>query len=187
MFQIAALLAILPFVIVADYLSFFSRIRDPRDAELTKASHGVAIIVFLAILFMFIGDGKIRLPNYLNPGWVNIAIVVVGFWAASWVSIGYARSYGYRDMRLVARSVAKIAFGVALPFILKNVEFLRQIMLMMHNAAGFVMLGMSGWCIITGLVKLLLVMRGPREPKIKIDIAAMPHGDAAYGDGKGLR
>jgi hypothetical protein len=135
----------------------------------------------------------------LKHGWANLlpyqyrpyiwpAAAAVAAFGIYWFIMGAARSRGYRDYRIIMRSMVKTGVGVALLY-----SEINNMLVEPHEYYAWgiyfgVMIGtgilVAGWwCVITGLVKIGLALRGP--PRIRLDpnIDDMPHGGATYGTG----
>src|SRR5271155_5068467 len=76
----------------------------PREAALTEASHGAAMIVLpVLVLLRFGGD----LPSW-SP-WAALAVMICG---GLWLFNGAKFSVGWRDPKLIARAAIKIGLGL---------------------------------------------------------------------------
>jgi len=161
------------------YLNFLRR-QQPRDGELTRASHGVGILVLLVIagialrqvwrwqLSDFVGALQAGDPLHWVPALLLLLVIT---WAVLWVMSGVRRSVAFgaeRDSRIITRSVLKILTGAALVLVLFRppqqyagaVEFVRSVPYL-----PFAVLAGAGWLASTGLMKFSLAIKGRRRPR----------------------
>lgn len=160
-------LAKLPFVVASEWFGFIKR-QQPLDAELTKASHGVVMVMASIWLMWLVAtrDGF----EYRNIALLLLAFVAT--WGAFWVVIGAARSRYYKDHRLLGRAIAKIAVAALIVY------------LMPHEGWLFVVeCVVAGWCAVTGVTKAVLMLLPP--PQLPDDPDDMPDDD--FGSTHGLR
>lgn len=158
---------------IADWFVFLKQL-DPRHAELTKASHGV---------MMVIGAG-VAWKNGFYPGDVGLALLAfIAAWGVFWAVLGATRSaQGYRDGRLIGRAAAKIALGGGIYFWLLPQW---EVTLVWHQWVYNLGVAVAVFCVVTGAVKVLLLLRPP--PTLPMGGGGnMPHGDAGFSGGGGL-
>jgi hypothetical protein len=152
---------------------------------LTRASHGVGIIVLLVIagialrqlwrwqLSDFIGALQAGDPLHWVPALLLLLVIT---WAVLWVMTGVRRASGAgRDSRIITRSVLKILTGGALVLFLFKppqqyagaIEFVRSVPYL-----PFVVIAVAAWLAATGVVKLLMQLGGRRAalPPVEEDI-----------------
>jgi len=173
--ELVAILISIPFVLVADWFKFLREL-PPRQAELTRASHGVVLIVLAAILpskLEGLVDRQLLLTGAVAPFWFGLY----------WLCIGYARSYGPRDMQLICRAALRFVVGVVLSVSKHRFGYPHEFVYILVNAFAW-------WMMITAGVKLLLLLRGVRplvvDPVVTgIGIRGLPRD--GFGDGTGLR
>jgi hypothetical protein len=184
---ILVLLATIPFNLFKAWMDGFKQL-PPREAETTRAAHGVGLAVLMPLVmtwadkYGWLGILPRDWWHYLIYRWfVVYAIMAFGVY---WFVVGVARSRGYRDGRQITRALLKLAFGVVIIYVQINHLYmdlpLRDETFLLVTLAGY-------WCIITGIVKLGIYMVGPPRRRMNPEPAAMPHGDADYGTGGGLR
>lgn len=186
MFLILGLLALIPLVLFRDWMNSINR-RDPRDQELTKAAHGAGMIVLAGIYFLIAGDWRTPFPKPTQTSIIILLIIAVC--GAFWLVTGAARSRGYIDSRIAMRSGLKIGLGIGIFVFSDEIrDFIRpHLPYAFWGYAMWLGLAIIIWCIVTGGVKLGLNMRGLQEIEAGTDIEDMPHGDAGFGKGGGLR
>jgi hypothetical protein len=177
--ELIGLLVFGPVLMLMDYFAFIKRL-DQYEAELTKASHGVAMIVICLAFVHYDIDVWFEPENRI---FADAGALCVGIWGGFWLAVGASRTRWYRvDAKHAARAVFKIAFGAALLYAGKHWRVLSPY----QPWAYFVVTAVGQWCVITGVAKFCLVMRGVRGPRI-------PPPDGPYGptdsfsDGENLR
>jgi hypothetical protein len=171
---------------VTKWARHMSGIQNPLARELSQASHGAALI-FLAPLLTHIA--VLNRWIYLLPhDWllfvwpITLALMALG---AFWLIVCAARTRtNFRDAQLIARAVIKIAIGcVALWTLYQNIlppwswPYRHELSLAIFFVALF--------CVITGLVKFVLLLRGP--PGASQWRAPTDLPDAGFGSGEGFR
>jgi hypothetical protein len=157
----------------------FLRSLTPRDGELTRASHGVGILVLLVVagialrqvwrwqLSDFIGSLQAGDPLHWVPALLLLLVIT---WAVLWVMTGVRRSLAFgaeRDSRIITRSALKILAGAALVLVLFKppaqyagaVDLVRSIPYL-----PFAVMAVAGWLAVTGTMKFTLAARGRRKP-----------------------
>ena len=147
----------------------FLRQQQPRDGELTRASHGVGIIVLLIIAGIALrqvwrwqfSDFTDALQTGDPLHWVPaLLLLLVITWAVLWVMTGVRRSLAFgaeRDSRIITRSVLKVLAGALLVLFLFKppqqyagaVEFVRSVPYL-----PFAVMAVAGWLAATGAMKL---------------------------------
>jgi hypothetical protein len=182
MFEILAYLIMLPLALLMDIFHWTGRYRQfhqrqqPREAELSKASHGAAVLAIVALALVRIGGdainsfigGLIEAPE--NPWNFAPALLLAGLvlWGLLWFVTGARRALwfaSFRDGRLITRAVCKMIFGAAVyavawrppsswpPDVLAWIAWARAL-----PSARFAIEALVIWLTVTGLVKFLLVM-----------------------------
>jgi hypothetical protein len=157
----------------------FLRQQQPRDGELTRASHGIGIIVLLVVagialrqiwrwqLSDFIGALQAGDPLTWVPALLLLLVIT---WAVLWVMTGIRRSLAFgaeRDSRVITRSVLKILAGAALVLVLFRppqqyagaIAFVRSVPYL-----PFAVMALAGWLAATGAMKFSLALKGRRKP-----------------------
>jgi hypothetical protein len=131
----------------------------PREAALTEASHGAAMIVLPVLALLRFGG---VLPSW-SP-WVALALMICG---GFWLFNGAKFSVGWRDPKLIARASVKVVLAL--------------LAFRAHDYPPLVMalLPLLGWWLcVTGITKLYLLLRGfPPTPQVD---PGMPHGKAKF-------
>lgn len=174
---VRSLIAI-PFSAVSAWLRFLKSLPQ-REKELTQASHGAVIMVVAGVLLYQLRQHYIPVPYEVDAAWVFWAFVALGIWGAIWFFVGAARSRtASRDGDLISRAAAKIVIGI-IAYLWRNK--LPDVPLI-GPFEPFLMIGLAYWCLITGLVRLGLLMRPPPPiPVIHPNVA--PYGTAGFDDG----
>jgi hypothetical protein len=166
-----------PILMLMDYFAFIKRL-DPYDAELTKASHGAFMICACLSYLHWRGGGT--LPTDLAL-YETISMLCVGVLGGFWFIIGASRTRWYHfDGRHAGRAAAKIVFGGTL-YHFREWRDLNDYQPWVWFA--FTIVGL--WCIITGITKLILVLRGPSEPTMSGPDD--PYGGSDFTGGGNLR
>ena len=166
-----ALLALL-FALLWDishgYNSYFAKL-GPREAALAEASHGAAFIVLPVLMLPRFGG--------VLPTWSLLAALALMIWGGLGLFKGAKFSVGWRDPKLIARAALKIALAVLL---------FRAIDARQFGDVGPLfdaLLPLLGWwLLITGLTKLLLVLRGFPAAPWDGDPPDPQHGDAGFAN-----
>jgi hypothetical protein len=154
-FKLLMLLLKLPLgLLVPQLLQFLSGKSNPREAALSEASRGAAMIVLPVVVLL--RDGA-ALPS-VSP-WVALALMIVG---AFFLYNGGKFSVGWRDPKLLGRAALKIIFAVAL---FRAIDQRQMWIDPAVDAVGNGVLSLLGWyLLVTGLTKLFLVLRGLPGP-----------------------
>jgi hypothetical protein len=179
----ALLVVYTPFALLLGYFDHFRRL-EQRDAEVSKAAHGVALAILMPVAMQW-ADQHSWLSILTHYTWPYFkyrwfAVYAIMAFGGYWFLMGAARSRGYRDMRYITRSLLKIGVGGFLLY--ANINRLFMDYPWRFETFQFVAL-VGYWCIITGLVKFCLYMRGPPRPDLGNDIGPKPYGGAGYGTG----
>jgi hypothetical protein len=180
------IIAIVAFVVLIKWADHMQHIRNPLDKELSQASHGAALILLgpLLVHFAFYDRWTAYLPPNFVP-WVWPACYFLMALGAFWLVVGVMRSRtNYRDAQLIARAMIKIALGCGL-FWMLYVDILPQRNWPYKRDIYLLLLFVSLFCVLTGLVKFGLLMRGPPGRRDGDD-TPMPHGGAAHPTRGGL-
>jgi hypothetical protein len=159
------------------YLQFHQRQQStPREAELAKASHGAAVLAIVGLgLFMagaaeingFLG-ALIAAPSDWKYAGAAAAVALAVLWGGLWFVTGARRSLaygGFRDSRIITRAVAKIAFGGVVWLLWNNPPASWPPDLLQWIGAAralpysrFAIEAVIAWLVVTGFVKLVLVV-----------------------------
>jgi hypothetical protein len=153
--KLALKLLMLPLgLLVPQLLQFLSGKSNPREAALSEASRGAAMIVLPVVALLRYGTA---LPS-VSP-WVALALMIVG---AFFLYNGGKFSVGCRDPKLLGRAALKIIFAVAL---FRAIDQRQMWIDPAVDAVGNGVLSLLGWyLLVTGLTKLFLVLRGLPGP-----------------------
>ena len=158
-------LAALPFVATWNYFQFIER-QAPERRELVRASHGAGMIALPLFLVWytngtqgFAGLAAMLCAEPENPlSWVLVAVLA---WGLLWLVTGWHRAVKFRDVRIITRSLVKIALGISVFLYLRD-----------HDAPagwggtaawGYLVLGLhlaAVWCVVTATTKLLILTGG---------------------------
>jgi hypothetical protein len=165
--------------IIGPYRNLFAR-QSPRDGELTRASHGVGILVLLVIAGIALrqiwrwqlGDVISALQAGDPWHWVPAGgLLLVVTLALMWVMTGVRRSLrasAERDGRVITRSLLKIAAGAAVVLLLMRPP------MQYAGASAFVwsvpylpyaVLAVAAWLATTGMMKFALAAKGRSRPR----------------------
>jgi hypothetical protein len=181
MFTIIGLCRAAPFVVISDWFSILDGMQ-PLPRELSRASQGL-IMVIVAFYALHLCRG-LHIPDHNLVLVLYGGLVFVAIWGVMWFFVGASRSRGYyRDVHLMLRAAAKIGLGIALfyfPYQWKPDDYRFWFDLVQRWAEIY--------CIISGVTKLLLLLRPP--PRLATSDAKkkkMPHGGAGFDAGDGLR
>jgi hypothetical protein len=184
LFGVAALLALDLAMIFARGYRNFLRQQQPRDGELTRASHGMGMLVLLVVAGIAMRQiWRWQFSDFtdaLQAGdpwhWVPaLLVLLVVTWAVLWVMTGTRRALragAERDSRVMTRSLLKILAGLALVLIVCKppdawagpVELLWSV-----PYAPWAVIAVAAWLVVTGLVKFIIAAKGrskPRQPPI---------------------
>lgn len=177
---------------VGRYRNFHAR-QQPREAELSKASHGAAVLAICALALDNLGAARIdafltalraapESPWHFGPA---LAVAGVVGWGVLWTVTGARRAFwfaSFRDGRIITRALVKIASGVGVYAVLWNPpaswspDVLAWIAVARNTAGGrFVIEALVLWLTVTGLVKLVLVFArriSRAREQVTVDIAA---------------
>jgi hypothetical protein len=170
-FKLLMLLLKLPLgLLVPQLLQFLSGKSNPREAALSEASRGAAMIVLPVVVLL--RDGA-ALPS-VSP-WVALALMIVG---GFWLYNGGKFSVGWRDPKLLARAAIKIALAV---WLFRAIDQRQWWIDPAVDAVGNGLLSLLGWwLLVTGATKLFLVLRGLPSAVI-VDIGK-PYGPADFAN-----
>ena len=157
----------------------FLRQQQPRDGELTRASHGMGIFVVLVVAGIALRQvWRWQLSDFtdaLQAGdplhWVPaLLLLLVVTWAVLWVMTGTRRALragAERDSRIMTRSVVKILAGLAVVFIVCEppAEYAGLVALLWSVPyLAYSVMALAAWLAVTGLVKFALAVKGRRKP-----------------------
>lgn len=170
------LLVVVPYGLFTKYNSHFAKL-GPREAVLQEAAHGAAMIVLPGLVLFRYGAAL--------PSWFALAALAVMICGGFRFFNGAKFSVGWRDPKLIARAALKIALAV----LLFRATGARQF----GNPGPVVdaLLSLLGWwLLVTGMTKLILVLRGFPEAPWDGQQPDTPHGKAPFANpndaGKGL-
>jgi hypothetical protein len=159
--------------------ALFLRQQQPRDAELTRASHGfgiLAVLVVAGIALRQVWRWQFSdFTNALQSGdalhWVPaLALLLLITFAVMWVATGTRRALragAERDSRIMLRAFVKILAGAALAFIvckppMQYAEVVR--LLWAVPVLPYAVLAVAAWLIATGAIKFSLAAKGRAKP-----------------------
>ncbi len=184
---VGGILAIIAIWAVIRWGEHMGKIRDPLKQQLDMASHGAGMALLLP--FVVHRASMEGYFYYLPPTWhgyVWPACYVLMAFGVYMLVIGAARSRSnFRDANLMARSGIKIAVGIAIGFtIYQGILPPEDWRWTYRHYAFWVLMFVAAWCLTTGVVKVLLLMRGP--PGLPDAANPMPHGDASHPTRGGL-
>lgn len=158
----------------------FANLLGPREEALAEASRGAALIVLTVVAYLHIGRAL--------PGWCFFVALAAVIWGIVWLNHG-AKLAGFgRDPKLIAASLSKTGIGVAIYLLVWHppsawLPLSRIIAAFLAQTAPYGAWAVSMiviWCLVTGLTKLVLVMRGfPATPWDNQNLG-MPHGTADF-------
>jgi hypothetical protein len=182
---VGGIIAIVAFVVLIKWSDHMQHIRNPLDKELSQASHGAALILLgpLLVHFAFLERWTAYLPpNFIPFVWpATFAIMGLG---GFWLIVGAMRSRtNFRDAQLIAKALIKIAIGCALGWTL-YANILPPHGWYYRHDLYLVLLFVALFCVLTGLVKFGLLMRGPPRPSPDSD--KQPYGGATHPTRGGL-
>jgi hypothetical protein len=178
---VGGVLVIAALMVMGKWREHMGRIRDPLKQQLDFAAHGTGLAILLPWLVQraFI-EGYIY---YLPPEWIayvwpaTYAFMALGVYM---LVLGGMRSRtNFHDANLMSRSGIKIGVGfVIFALIIEDVLPPQDWDRIYQHYAFWALTFVAAWCIITGLTKFLLLLRGP--PGQRDDEDNMPHGDAGF-------
>jgi hypothetical protein len=143
---------------------YYKAKQGPRGAALTEASHGAALIVLPVIALL----------RFDLPPWSSLAAGVLMIMGCFWLYNGAVFSVGWRDPKLIARAVIKIGLAVLVFRAIGNAPSGKL------DPAGMALSLLGWWLLVTGLTKLLLLLRG--TPGLYVDHNPMPHGTSQFSN-----
>lgn len=175
MFQLLFSIVAIPFALFSDIAP--KQKKSDLEVELTRASYGAIMMILAGWLVLD--------PIPINFSYRLPAVATLMFWGIFWMSIGAARSRGPRDMRLIVHAAIKVSFGVFL-YTLRWSIGLRD---PLPPYGYFAVVIPALWLMITGGVKLTLLLRGrrtapPRPAGVVGSIGGLPRN--GFGDGSGF-
>lgn len=182
------------------YRTFIQR-QEPRAQELTKASHGAAVLALAGLLLYTAGAPVITRflaalraapddPWHLFPA---LAFAGVVLWGLLWLVSGARRSLAFagRDSRYLTRAVVKIALGVGLWLAFWHPPLSWSVSIGAVRSVPFsavAVVGVVAWLTVTGLTKFLLValplagnaLRVVRRQLRRNNVAMIPVGERRF-------
>ena len=174
--ELAGLIIFGPILMLMDYFAFIKHL-DPYSAELTKASHG-SFMVCACLSYLHWG-GKM-LPTDLALV-ETLGMLCGGVLGGFWFILGASRTRWYQlDARHAARAAVKIVLGGMVIHFRdwRDLAPYQPWIWFAFTIVGF-------WCVITGITKLILVLRGQSEPSR--DDTDNPFGGSGFTGGDNLR
>jgi hypothetical protein len=177
---VGGIIAVVAFWVLIRWGEHMSSIRNPLDRELSQASHGAALILLgpLLVHFAFLE----RWVAYLPPSfvvWVWPACYLLMGLGGFWLIVGAMRSRtNLRDAQLIARSLIKIGVGVVLGWTLYQ-NILPPYGWPYRHDLYLVLLFVVLFCCVTGIVKFVLLMRGPPRSS-ETGGGQMPYGGSRF-------
>lgn len=187
----------LPFRIIFRTLrryTIFLRNHDYRTMQLLRASHGMAGIIIAALAWLLLSNSGNPYWDAAGP-WVLSALAIWGFVV---FLDGARKSRGEFDGYIAFRSFVKIALGALVLYNFQE-SITQHIKMVSYSYSYLVAIGdplplaielatvalwaFGFWCIVTGLTKCLLLLRGiKRRPKPPV--RENPHGKSKFADPK---
>lgn len=184
---VSGVMVLIALWVLVKWGNHMSRIRNPLDKELTQASHGAALILLCPLLvhFAFLERWTNLLPPSFRPFVWPSCWALMGL-GAFWLIVCAMRTRtNFRDAQLIARAVVKFAVGVGLGWSLYQ-HILPQPTWPYRHYIYLALLFTAMFCVITGVVKFVLLMCGPLgERKDRPPSGDLP--DAGFGTGEGFR
>jgi len=165
-----ALIVMVLTVLIGTVRMYFNYIQSTgvdREGMLTRASHGIFMMCAAGFIVHWYGASNIiaffKLPVTDEFFWIGCLVPVLVVWGLGWTipALGW-RGRGPRDGRLIYRYLMKILVGV-IAWALTNKPELQ----IEYVYTGLQLV--SAWCLITGSVKLILIMRGVGRYEPEID------------------
>lgn len=176
---ISAMICLLPFAALNDWLGYFKRL-PPREAELARAAHGVGLIVCGFVLLQFVLSHGLLPQRWVMTAYgVYVAVTCFGIY---WLLIGAARAQIYGDRRLLTRSIMKVVVGCAV--FLGWWQYQREVPWPYRGWIDTVIPLVYIWCWATGLTKIVICSR--TLPSLMGGGNRMPHGASTFMPGQGL-
>ena len=168
-YALVKLLVLAPYHLFAGYNNHFSKLQ-PREAALQEAAHGAAMIILPVLALL-------RFAAVLPP-WSSVVVLVLIVVGGLRLNNGAKFSVGWRDPKLIARAALKIVLAVLL-FRALDAGQLAPAPPMLNPFLSLI----GWWLLVTGLTKLLLVLRG--QPAPIVGTPGTPHGNADFWKPKG--
>jgi len=180
MIEFVGLIILAPLFLLADWFVFLKKL-EPLDAALTKASHGMAMMLMAGwAIYLLKEKGYIRRFPYEYGDLVYLTFAFLFLWGAFWLFIGAARSRQRRDHHYLGRAIAKVGLGTGLYFGFPHYWHATELWEVLVYAISVVV---AAWCVVTGLTKVALLMRPLPRLINGAGISDMPHGDAGFSRG----
>jgi hypothetical protein len=154
--------------------------QQPRDGELTRASHGMGILVLLVVAGLALRQiWRWQLSDFTNAlqagdplHWVPaLLLLLVVTWGLVWVMTGTRRALragAERDSRVMTRSLMKIGAGLVVMFIVyKPPAQYAGLAALLWSVPylPWAVMAFAAWLAVTGLVKFSLAAIGRRKPR----------------------
>lgn len=167
-YALIKLLVVGPYSLYASYNNHLAKLQ-PREAALQDAAHGAAMIILPLLALL-------RFASVLPP-FSSVVVLVLAAVGGLRLNNGAKFSVGWRDPKLLARASFKIILAVLLFRAIDGGQLPAPPMLNPF-------LSLVGWfLLVTGLTKLLLVLRG--QPAPMVGTPGAPHGKADFWKPKG--
>jgi hypothetical protein len=161
----------------------------PREAALAEASHGAAMIVLPVLVLLRYGGAL--------PSWSPLAALALMICGGFRLFNGAKFSIGWRDPKLIARAAVKIALAVLLFRAIATRQFdsaLYDFAALLFRTTGLqfgvigqvtavlnALLSLVGWwMLVTGITKLVLVLRGFPPAPWDVKKPDMVHGKETF-------
>jgi hypothetical protein len=111
----------------------------------------------------------LALLRHVLPGWFAVAAFAVIFWGALKLFNGAKFSVGWKDPKMISRALVKACAGVAIyalawnaPVSMSAVAATFAVVFYVTAPYGeWVTAVVALWCVVTGLTKFVLLLRGP--------------------------
>jgi hypothetical protein len=179
-----------PIAVLAHWFKYIKGL-PPREQALARASHGAGMIAIIELVLLA-SDGPQSMDEFTSflssrPE-IALPCLAIVAWGAGWFIIGSARSRGPRDALLASRAAVKTAVGFAAG------RFVWDDHVPAHwsgewwgDPLVFGLKVLAIWCMVTGLVKFVLVMRGmgrrgARPAEVEEQKARGAAGDASAAE-----
>jgi hypothetical protein len=169
LFGLLKLVVMVPLGIVTAYFNHFAKL-GPRNAALQEAGHGAAMIVLPVLALLRFGA--------VLPHWSSLAALALMICGGFRLFNGAKFSVGWRDPKLIARAALKIALAVMLFRAIDTRQFGPLRLGALPPMCNPFLSLLGWWLLVTGLTKLLLLLRGLPVPMI--GNPGTPHGNAPF-------
>lgn len=144
---------------------------DARSVALRDASRGAAMIVLAFLALLHFG-------RFL-PAWFHLVALAVVIWGSLRLYNGAKFSAGWRDPQHIASALVKTSVGIAV-YVLADAQAPAEFLSATAPYGQWAVKAVVVWCVVTGMTKLLLVLRG-HPAMLPVD-PGMPHGTAGFSN-----